>query len=50
MRPLNPLQETLRRLLAHPVVTQCLIELGQKVIQTLTKSPEPTRTKPEKPR
>ena len=50
MLPIDPWRETLSRLLAHPVVTQVLIELGQKVIETFTKPPEPPREKPGKPR
>ena len=49
MMPFSPWQETLSRLLTHPAVTQVLVELGQKAFQTLTKPPEPTRAKPEKP-
>ena len=50
MIPIASVWETLGRLLTHPVVTQVLVELGQKVIQTVTKPPEPTREKPGKPR
>lgn len=54
MLPVGPLRAILSRLLTHPAATQVLVELGQKVIKSVTQppepEPEPTRTKSEKPR